>query len=236
MVSEYIHIPEDCLWSSFGQSQALIDEQLVQFKLYFQLLNEWNARMNLTTITELADVVAYHFQDSLALGLAYGMDTNFSMVDIGSGAGFPGIALKIKYPHMRVILVEVVQKKINFLRTVIKSLGLNDIDVVSLDWLTFIRTHKETIDLFCARASLAPAKLVAMFEPKCLHRAADLVYYASSGWQADDISKKFLNKEFYYAVGNKKRKLVFFKAHGMRRTVALKGHNKKISTNKDLHE
>lgn len=203
--------PDIQLWQRFIDDESLTQKQADQFRRYYALLTEWNNRINLTAITSLSDVIDYHFRDSLSLGHVIDLNSIRMIADVGTGAGFPGLALKIKYPYLRVVLIEVVQKKIKFLHTVIQELGLIDIEVVSLDWLTFLRTTKYPIELFCARASLAPDVLVTMFVPKCVYRKAELVYWASFSWEAQPSVVSFLQKEVSYSVGQKQRKLVFLK-------------------------
>ncbi len=135
------------LWQGFFDAESLTHEQAEQFKRVHALLTEWNDRINLTSITDLADIIDYHFRDSLSLGHAIDLTSIKMIADVGTGAGFPGIPLKIKYPHLHVILIEVVQKKIKFLNTVIQELGLKNIEVVSYDCLKFLRKSKSTDEL-----------------------------------------------------------------------------------------
>jgi 16S rRNA G527 N7-methylase RsmG len=110
------------------------------------------------------------------------------------------------------LLIEVNQKKASFLRTVIATLGLSNIDVYTQDWRTFLRTTHYDVDLFLARASLQPAELMRIFMPSSLYKKATLVYWASDQWQAVASEKKYLNNSIAYTVGNKSRKLIFFKS------------------------
>lgn len=102
-------------------------DSIAKFELYYQELLEWNARVNLTTITAPADAAIKHFLDSV-LVLKY-MPLAGTLIDIGSGAGFPGIPLKIMNPHLSVVLVEAVRKKASFLKQIIRLLKLADIQV-----------------------------------------------------------------------------------------------------------
>ena len=101
-------------------------EQENRFFRYFELLIEWNNRINLTAITQKDDVIIKHFVDSLAV-LKYTDLTGRSLIDIGTGAGFPGIPLKIMSPSCNVVLLDSLNKRINFLNEVISDLGLSDI-------------------------------------------------------------------------------------------------------------
>ncbi len=103
---------------------SLTEAQAGQFLQYYKMLIEWNERMNLTAITEWDDVVTKHFLDSLCLVKAVPDPEGLRMLDLGTGAGFPGIPLKILFPGLDVVLVDSVGKKINFVNAVIEKLGL----------------------------------------------------------------------------------------------------------------
>lgn len=199
------------LFSQFARVEKLTEYQRSLFERYLQLLCQWNEHINLTTIIEPKSIITNHFRDSLALGHIQDLSTVQGIADIGSGAGFPGIALKIAYPHLSVVLIEVVRKKVNFLREVISTLALESIEVYDLDWRTFLRKTEYPVEFFCARASLAPDEMLRMFKPGCFYKDATLVYWASKLWEADPVVTPFLEKEVSYTLGSKTRKLVFFK-------------------------
>lgn len=212
MVNSGILTPQtpEQLWQSFIQYNGLNNKQAEQFQKYVAMLDVWNKKTNITRITSAADVILYHLQDSLQVDRYIDIPSKKGMADVGTGGGFPGIPLKIKYPQLPVVLIEVNSKKILFLEAVIKELGLDGIEVCSLDWRTFLRKSDYQIDLFCSRASLHPDELVRMFSPTCDYRHATLIYWASTGWQSQGPEREFLQAQETYKVGDKERKYVFF--------------------------
>lgn len=103
------------------------DEMIERFEDYYELLIDWNSKINLTSIVEEDEVIAKHFLDSLLIVKAFDMKSIKSVLDVGSGAGFPGIPLKIIYPHIQLVLLDSVNKKVKFLQEVCQKLRLPDI-------------------------------------------------------------------------------------------------------------
>lgn len=121
------HILEDGC-QAFGVT--LTEKQIEQFEKYYELLVEWNKVMNLTGITEFDEVMQKHFVDSVAAAKYVEMEKVNSLIDVGTGAGFPGIPLKIIYPHLQVTLLDSLNKRIKFLEEVVDNLGLTGIETV----------------------------------------------------------------------------------------------------------
>lgn len=133
---------------------SFTERQIEQFLKYYDLLVEWNSFMNLTTITAFEDVVVKHFIDSISLVKAYDVSKNVKVIDIGSGAGFPGIPLKIAYPNLKITLLDSLQKRIKFLDEVITQLGLEGINTIHGRAEDFTKPGmlREEYDLVVSRA------------------------------------------------------------------------------------
>ena len=199
------------LWNSFQKRNQLSEKELGQFQKYYELLSEWGQKINLTTIKDLAEVLDFHFQDSLALGSAMDLKDK-SLADVGTGAGFPGIPLKIKYPDLKLILIEVVGKKVAFLSEVIKQLELENVQIVQIDWRTFLRSSEIPIQIFTARASVRILELLRIFKPASKYKKnSTLVYWASEKSFSELKTQPLIEKSYEYEIENQKRFLIFFK-------------------------
>lgn len=108
----------------------LTEEQLNKLDQFYNLLIEWNEKINLTRITKKEDVYLKHFYDSLTLAKVIDLSKKETLCDVGTGAGFPGIVLKIVYPNLKITLVDALQKRVNYLNTIIKDLQLENIQAI----------------------------------------------------------------------------------------------------------
>lgn len=145
----------DCFKDSLSKLGLTLTEfQLQQFMQYYELLIEWNSFMNLTAITEFQEVCTKHFIDSLSLCKAMDCSKEISIIDVGTGAGFPGIPLKIAFPNLRITLLDSLGKRVKFLKEVIEKLGLEQIDAIHGRAEDFAKPDmlREQFDLCVSRA------------------------------------------------------------------------------------
>lgn len=194
----------------------ITDEQLVLLDKYYQLLIEWNEKINLTRITDEKDVYLKHFYDSLTLYRVIDLNSNISLCDVGTGAGFPGIVLKIVFPTLHVTLVDALLKRVNFLKLVINELGLKDIDVYHERAESFARVNREKFDVVTSRAV---ANLRMLSEVSIPMVKVDGYFIPMKGLcddelnEASDILKKLNSKvicvdSFTLPVENSQRSLI----------------------------
>jgi 16S rRNA (guanine527-N7)-methyltransferase len=130
----------------------LNEKQINQFKEYYKILVEENEKINLTSIIKEEDVYLKHFYDSATISKIIDLNKEKSLCDIGSGAGLPGVVLKILYPHLSVTLVDSLNKRINFLNTIIDKLGLKDIVAIHNRAEEYGMVDREKFDVVTARA------------------------------------------------------------------------------------
>jgi len=201
----------DVLWLQFQKKNNLSDIQLRQFQTYAHLLVEWNKKFNITAITDMRSIIEFHFQDSLSICSFVNLSQIRGIADVGTGGGFPGIPIKIMAPDVFTVLIEVNQKKVQFLHEVIRRLELHSIEVSSLDWRTFLRQTAYPIDLVCARASLSIGELVRMFKAESPYADMQLVYWASRHYSPETKHEKYVYRQESYVLDGAERRLFFFK-------------------------
>lgn len=133
---------------------TLSERQILQFLQYYELLKEWNQKVNLTAITEYSEVIKKHFVDSLTLIRAYDVSQQISVIDVGTGGGFPGLALKIAFPWMKITLLDSLRKRVDFLDYVIADLHLEEIETIHGRAEDYAKKmdYRENFDLAVSRA------------------------------------------------------------------------------------
>lgn len=133
---------------------SLDEEKKQQFIKFYELLTEWNKVMNLTGITEFEEVLQKHFIDSLAIQKVTDMGETDTVIDVGTGAGFPGIPLKIAFPHLKITLLDSLQKRIRFLDEVVQTLNLRGVTTIHGRAEEYARQkeHREKYQICVSRA------------------------------------------------------------------------------------
>ncbi|WCK54519.1 16S rRNA (guanine(527)-N(7))-methyltransferase RsmG [Aneurinibacillus sp. Ricciae_BoGa-3] len=175
---------------------TITEDMLAQFERYYELLIEWNEKMNLTGITEKKQVYEKHFYDSITPSFYYDFTKVGSMIDVGSGAGFPGIPLKICFPALSLTVLDSLKKRLLFLEEVCKELKLQDV--------TFLHSraedagqnlaYRETFDLATARAVARLNVLAELCLPLVKPDGAFLVMKATGIEEELNEAKKALKK------------------------------------------
>ncbi|MBO5120402.1 MAG: 16S rRNA (guanine(527)-N(7))-methyltransferase RsmG [Bacilli bacterium] len=193
----------------------LTEEQLIKLNNFYKLLVEWNEKINLTRITEEEDVYLKHFYDSLTIAKVVDLSTKKTLCDVGTGAGFPGIVLKIVYPNLKITLVDSLLKRVNYLNTIIKDLGLENIQAIHSRGEDF----KEKFDIVTARAVANIEKLLG-FTMHLVNK--DGLFIAMKGNISEEMTESVINKinkkykiedinSFLLPIENSNRSLVVIK-------------------------
>lgn len=171
---------------------VLTEKQENQLEKFYNLLIEWNEKINLTRIVEKEDVYLKHFYDSLTITKVVDLTKMKNLCDVGTGAGFPGIVLKIVYPNLKITLVDSLQKRVNYLNTIIKDLELDNIKAIH----TRGEDLKETFDVVTARAVANIEKLLTY----TMHLVKkDGMFIAMKGNIEEELTQQvvnFINKKY----------------------------------------
>ena len=197
----------------------LTNDQIDKLARFYQLLVTWNEKINLTTIIKEEEVYLKHFYDSLTLIKVIDLRQPLTILDVGTGAGFPGIVLKIVFPNLKITLLDSLTKRINYLNEIIKELDLHDIETVCSRCEEYTKINREKYDLVVARAVSHLKILSEMIIPTVKVNGYFIAMKANLN---DELEKtipmlKKLNselkeiKEFSLPIENSKRTLVVIK-------------------------
>lgn len=166
--------------------------QMKQFHDYFEMLVEWNEKMNLTAITNEKEVYLKHFYDSISATFYVDFTSFDSICDVGAGAGFPSIPIKICFPHLKVSIVDSLKKRMTFLDALAEKLGLTDVHFYHNRAETFgqNKAHREKYDLVTARAVARMSVLAELCIPLVKKGGSFLVMKAAQAEQELQIAEK----------------------------------------------
>lgn len=193
----------------------LTEEQIKKLNKFYELLIEWNKKINLTRIEDEEEVYLKHFYDSLTIVKVVDLNKINTLCDVGTGAGFPGIVLKIVFPNIKVTLIDSLQKRVNYLNTIIKDLNLSDIEAIH----TRGEEYKGKFDLVTSRAVANIEKLVKY----TMHLVSpDGIFVAMKGDIDNELTEEIKNKlskkykiikieKFILPIEESKRSLVVMK-------------------------
>lgn len=171
---------------------TLSDRQLEQYEIYYRTLVEWNEKMNLTAITDKGEVYLKHFFDSLTAGFYFDFRQDLSLCDVGAGAGFPSIPIKIAFPEIHVTIVDSLNKRIHFLEHLAKELQLENVRFIHSRAEDFgqLKDHRESYDIVTARAVARMSVLSELCLPLVKVGGTFIAMKGSSGQEELQAGKK----------------------------------------------
>lgn len=192
----------------------LTQEQKEKFYNYYKLLVSWNEKFNLTTITSMEDVIVKHFLDSV---IAYkSIKQDAKIIDIGAGAGFPSLPLKILRPDLTVLMVDSVNKKVTFLQEVINELSLNNITTIHsrVEDLANKKEYREQFD-FCVSRAVASLNTLSEYALPFVKLGGEMLAYKANEIEEElEVSKKAIT-----VLGGKISEILKFNIEGVDRKV-----------------
>lgn len=188
--------PEEFFQALLDKKIPIDGDKMQQFDMYYRLLVEWNEKINLTAITDKEDVYLKHFYDSITLAKYYVFSKGINLCDVGSGAGFPSIPLKIIYPDIKVTIVDSLLKRIRFLEVLAEELSLDDITLHHgrAEDVGQNKAYRASFDLVTARAVARMSVLSELCLPLVKKGGRFLAMKGSGGQEELDDSKNAIIK------------------------------------------
>ncbi len=162
----------------------LSDRQQEQFDIYYRTLIEYNRKVNLTRITEETEAYFKHFFDSLTMINSVDLKNYQTICDMGAGAGFPSIPLKIIYPHLKITIIDSLGKRIKFLKTLLEALQINDVKLVYDRIEIYAKDHQKQFDIVTARA-LGPLQIILELGLPMVKEGKFFLAYKASNYQEE---------------------------------------------------
>lgn len=194
---------------------TLTKEQLEQLDKYYKLLIDWNKKINLTRITREEDVYLKHFYDSLTLSKMIDLNKELTLCDIGTGAGFPGVVLKIVFPNLSITLVDSLLKRIKFLNIVIEELNLTNIEAIHSRAEDFSKLNTNKFDIVTCRAVSRLNNLIIYSLPLLKKDGVFLPMKANCDDEIEEIKNKKLKitriEKFLLPIENSNRTIIEIK-------------------------
>jgi 16S rRNA (guanine527-N7)-methyltransferase len=174
---------------------SLTSQQIEQYEIYYKTLVEWNEKMNLTAITEKQEVYLKHFFDSITAGFYFNFDQPLTICDVGAGAGFPSIPIKIAFPKIRVTIVDSLNKRIHFLEHLADQLQLDHVRFIHDRAETFgqLKEHREAYDVVTARAVARMSVLSELCLPLVKIGGTFIAMKGASGKEELDAGEKAIS-------------------------------------------
>lgn len=203
---------------------SLNETQIKQFLDYYELLVETNKVMNLTAITEFDEVIEKHFLDSLSLCRIYDLNREIRVLDLGTGAGFPGVPLKIAFPQIRLVLADSLNKRIKFLENVVGELSLQDVSCVHgrAEEMGRNKEYREQFDLCVSRAVANLSSLSEYCIPFVKEGGAFISYKSGEIEEEANAAKKAIS-----VLGGELREIYKFDLYEQKRSFVIIDKKKK---------
>lgn len=203
---------------------SLSETQIQQFLDYYELLVETNKVMNLTAITDFDEVIEKHFLDSLSLCRVYDLNRPIAVLDLGTGAGFPGVPLKIAFPQIRLVLADSLNKRIKFLQNVVDKLCLQEVSCIHgrAEEMGRNKEYREQFDLCVSRAVANLSSLSEYCIPFVKEGGAFISYKSGEIEEEADSAKKAIS-----VLGGELREIYKFDLYEQKRSFVIIDKKKK---------